>query len=189
MCLRICNRPISLCFNLLSIPTWRASQVAVVVKNPPANAGDTRVVGSILGWGISSGGGHGNPLKYSCLENPMDRGPCWATVYGSQRVRHTWSDFACTPHEKVESKLFQHNSMSLLLCPQGPAQGLPQSKSEWISVKWINTKGFIHLLRNFPTSAIILCVKRKNICFLSYNKERLKNLELQGHTLEAYLKA
>jgi len=59
-----------------SIPckTWRASQVALVVKNPPANAGDIRDTGSIPGLGRSPGGGHGNPLQYSCLENLMDRG-------------------------------------------------------------------------------------------------------------------
>ena len=45
-----------------------------VVKNPPANAGDTRDVGLIPGWGRSLGEGNGNPLKYSCLGNPMDRG-------------------------------------------------------------------------------------------------------------------
>ena len=50
----------------------RASQVALVVKNPPANAGDA---GKFLGWGRSPGGEHGNPLQYSCLENPMDREP------------------------------------------------------------------------------------------------------------------
>ena len=46
-----------------------------VVKNPPANAGDVRDEGSILRSGRSPGGGHGNPLQYSCLENPMDKGP------------------------------------------------------------------------------------------------------------------
>ena len=45
-----------------------------VVKNPPANAGDTGDVGSIPGLGSSPGKGDGNPLQYSCLENPMDRG-------------------------------------------------------------------------------------------------------------------
>ena len=45
-----------------------------VVKNPPLDAGDIRDVGLIPGWGRSPGGGHGNPLQYSCLENPMDRG-------------------------------------------------------------------------------------------------------------------
>ena len=49
-----------------------------VVKYPPANAGN---VGSIPGCGRSPGGGHGNPFQYSCLENPMDRGPWWATVH------------------------------------------------------------------------------------------------------------
>jgi len=48
--------------------------MALVVKNPLANAGDARDAGSIAGWGISSGGRNGNPLQYSCRENPMDRG-------------------------------------------------------------------------------------------------------------------
>ena len=47
-----------------------ASQVVLMVKNPSANAGDVRDVGSIPGLGRSPGGGHGNPLQYSCLENP-----------------------------------------------------------------------------------------------------------------------
>ena len=52
-----------------------------MVKNPPANAGDKRDAGSIPRLGRSSGGGHGNPLQYSFLENPMDRGAWWATVH------------------------------------------------------------------------------------------------------------
>ena len=51
-----------------------ASQVVLVVKNPPANAGDIIDAGSIPGLEISPGGGHGNTLQYSCLENSMDRG-------------------------------------------------------------------------------------------------------------------
>ena len=51
-------------------------------KNPPANAGDIRDVGSILGSGRSPGGVHGNPLQYSCLGNLMDRGAWQATVHG-----------------------------------------------------------------------------------------------------------
>ena len=66
----------------------RASQVVLVVKNLPANAGDTRDVGSILGLGRSPGGGHGNPLQYSCLENPMGRGPWWAIVH---RATESWT--------------------------------------------------------------------------------------------------
>ena len=64
-----------------------ASQVALEVKNPPANAGDIRDTGSIPGTGRSPGGGHGNPLYYSCLENPMDRGAWWAAVH---RVTKKW---------------------------------------------------------------------------------------------------
>ena len=53
-----------------------------MVKNPPASAGDVRDAGSVPGFGRSSGGGHGNPLQYSCLENPMDRGAWQATAHG-----------------------------------------------------------------------------------------------------------
>ena len=52
------------------------------VKNPPAKAGDIRNVGSTPGLGRSPGAGHGNPLQYSCLQNPMDGGAWWATVNG-----------------------------------------------------------------------------------------------------------
>ena len=60
--------------------TRESSQVALVVKNPPANAGDVKDAGLIPGLGRSPGGGYGNPLQYSCLENPMDRGDWRATV-------------------------------------------------------------------------------------------------------------
>ena len=53
-----------------------------MVKNLPAKAEDIRDTGSIPGLGRSHEGGHGNPLQYSCLENPMDRGARWATVHG-----------------------------------------------------------------------------------------------------------
>ena len=62
-----------------------------MVKTSPANAGDIREAGLIPGSGRSPGAGHGNPLQYSCLENPMDR-EAWgggvATVHRSQRVGH-----------------------------------------------------------------------------------------------------
>ena len=53
----------------------------LVVKNLPASAGDQRDAGLIPGLGRSPGGGHGNPLQYFCLENPMDRGTWQATVH------------------------------------------------------------------------------------------------------------
>ena len=53
-----------------------------MVKDSPANAGDIRDVGSVPGSGRSPGGGHGSPLQYSGLENPMDRGAWQTTVHG-----------------------------------------------------------------------------------------------------------
>ena len=66
-----------------------ASQMALVVRNLPANAGDIKDKGSIPGSERSPGGGHGNPLQYSCPENPMDRGAQWATSIGLHRVGTT----------------------------------------------------------------------------------------------------
>jgi len=60
----------------------KASRVALVVRNPPTKAGDSSDVGSIAGSGRSPGKGNGNPLQYSCLGNPMDRGAWQATVPG-----------------------------------------------------------------------------------------------------------
>ena len=65
----------------LTLPFW-VSQVVLVVKNSPANAGDIRDTCSSLASGRSPEGGHGNPLQYSCLENSMDKGAWWATVHG-----------------------------------------------------------------------------------------------------------
>ena len=64
------------------ISTWRWTfQVVLVVKSPSANAEDGRDVSSVPGLGKAPGGRHNDPLQYSCLENPMDRGPWWATVH------------------------------------------------------------------------------------------------------------
>ena len=69
--------------------TTRASQVATVVKNLPGSAGDVWNVGLLSGSGRSPGEGHGNPLQYACLENPMDRGAWWAPVHGATKSQ-TW---------------------------------------------------------------------------------------------------
>ena len=60
-----------------------------MVKNSPANAGDIRDVGLIPGQGRSPGGGHSNPLQYSCLENPMDSGDWGLWSMGSQELDTT----------------------------------------------------------------------------------------------------
>ena len=65
-----------------------ASQMALVVKNPPANAGGVRDTDLMPGSGRAPGGERGNPLQYSCLENPVDRGAWWATVH---RVAKGWT--------------------------------------------------------------------------------------------------
>ena len=70
----------------------RASQVGLVLKNPLANAGDDRDASSIPRSGISPGGGNGNPLQYSCLENSIGRRAWGLQSMGLQRVGH---DYAC----------------------------------------------------------------------------------------------
>ena len=76
-------------------PKRGASQVAIVVKTLPANAGDERDVGSIPGPGRSPGGGHGDPLQHSCLENPMDRGAWQSTVHRVAKSQ-TWEKWLST---------------------------------------------------------------------------------------------
>ena len=69
---------------------------SAVGKNPPANAGDARDAGLIPGSRRSPGGGHGNPLQYSCLKNSTDRRAWRATVYGVAKSRTWLSDWART---------------------------------------------------------------------------------------------
>ena len=85
------------------------SQVALVVKNLPANAGDIRDAGSIPGSGRSLGGGHDHLLQYSCLENPMDRGAWQATVHRiteSDTTEATWHTHTCMAHILILLLLF-----------------------------------------------------------------------------------
>jgi len=80
-----------------------ASPVTLVVKKPPASEGDAKDTGSVLGSERSPGEGNSNPLQYSCLDNPTDRGTRWATVHGvvkSQTQLRTH-----TPHEIPLSRL------------------------------------------------------------------------------------
>ena len=70
-------------------------------ENLAANAGDVRDMVSIPGSGRSPGGEHGNPLQYSCLENPMDRGAWLATVHGAIKSQTRLSDLACTQEDFI----------------------------------------------------------------------------------------
>ena len=67
---------------------FTTNQVALTVKYPPANAGDPRDMGLVFGLGRTPGAGNWNPLQYSCLENPLDRGDWWAIVHG---VTKSWT--------------------------------------------------------------------------------------------------
>ena len=103
------------------INTYGASQVVLVVKKPPTNEGDARDVGSVPGSGRSPGGGHGNPLWYSCLENPMDKEAWQAIVH---RVTQRWTQlkrqhtsmdvYIQLIHFAVQQKWTQHCKATIL---------------------------------------------------------------------------
>ena len=79
-----------------------------MVQNPPANAGDIRDAGSILGSGRSPGGGHGNPLQETASqENPMDKRAWQAKVHGGSQVGHDRSDSAHNHHAVNSSFIMQ----------------------------------------------------------------------------------
>jgi len=78
--------------------------VALVVKNPPASAADIRDGGSIPGSGRSLGRGHGNPLQYSCLENPWTEGLGGPQSIGSQRVGRDRSNLAQITHGSKQNR-------------------------------------------------------------------------------------
>ena len=93
-----------------------------VGKESACNAGD---LGSIPGLGRSAGEGNGNPLQYSCLENPMDRGASWAIVHGVSRVRH---DLATKPPNLIKQNLVcTRNQEKEAVTPQETDQDLPVS--------------------------------------------------------------
>ena len=84
-------------------PCSGPSQVVLVVKNPLPKAGDIRDVGSIPGWGRAPGGGHGNQLKDSCLENPIDRGAWWAKVHRFAKSRTQLKQLCMHAHIRPRS--------------------------------------------------------------------------------------
>ena len=95
-------------------------KVALVVKNLPAKAGDTRDAGFTPGSGTSPGGRHGNPFQYSCLENPMDRGAWQATV---QRVAK--SHIQLTERLSTHTRTHKHKNKEITVnvaLKDGPAQ-------------------------------------------------------------------
>ena len=88
--------------HLLTPPGTMGFPGGTVVRNPPANAGDTRDAGSIPGSWWSPGGGSGNLLQYSCLENSRDKG-VWRITMGPQRVRHNWAHTHTHTHTHIHT--------------------------------------------------------------------------------------
>ena len=83
-----------------------ASQVALVVKNPPVDSRDARDAGLIPGSGKSPEGGHGNPLQYSCLENPTNRGAWQATCAKKKKSNIKWTK-ALKPFTKTQNNQYK----------------------------------------------------------------------------------
>ena len=133
-------------YQFIQIP---ASQVALMVKNLPANARDMRDSGAIPGSGRAPGGGHGNPLQFSCLENPMDRGAWHTTVH---RVAKSWVWLkSLSTHAPVHQQSF---SMSTW-CPLEV-----KAPSSWISKMLTYCNILIKLQHEFCGSWL-----QWNLCF------------------------
>ena len=101
-----------------------------MVKNLPANAGDTEDAGSTPGLGRSPGVGNGNPLEYSCLENSMDRGACQATVHGVA---------------KSLPRLSTHTLLEEMVSPEGH-HGMPSDPPAHLSQPVSSTRGSMSAL-------------------------------------------
>ena len=140
-----------------------ASQVELVVKNLPANAGDIRDLGSIPGLGRSPGRGHGNPLQFSCLGNPMDRGAWWDySPYGykeSDPTEVTWHAHAHThthththtqsahrPHTYFPQFLSCYISMTVLLEWMNQYWDLLNKQSLYFYSEFLNFSPNVHFL-------------------------------------------
>ena len=99
-------------FKHLNTFIWvNPSEVVLVIKNLPANAGDVRETDSIPGMGRSPGEGNGNPLQYSSLENPMDRGAWQATVHRVEQSQ-TWLKQLSMPPEHAGGNHLQKKSIT-----------------------------------------------------------------------------
>ena len=110
--------------------------MAPVVKNPSANAGDVRDVGSIPGLGRSPGRGHIDPPQSSCLENPKDRGTRQNAVLGSDRAGHDWSNLACMQIPSKNSKLLTFHPVMCVWSGVGKKM-LNMYKEKVSSLAWL----------------------------------------------------
>ena len=107
-------------------------------KESTDNAGDLRDTGLIPGLERSPGGGHGNPLWYSCWGNPMDRGGWQTAVQGSHRVRHDWSNLA----QLVDRAIFrQRDSWWRSTLWHSLSPSICSLLSWWVIPKWFSPQG------------------------------------------------
>ena len=145
-----------------------------MVKNLPANTGDTRDTSLIPGWGRSPEGGNGSSLQCSCLENSMDRGAWWATVHGvadSDTAEHT--------HTHTHTHTYEHPHTSL--CQPLPLSDplLLQESSSW---------GNIYSLYSLPPLSFFYSLNHVSKCQGS-GKEPVPSLPLQCYrTTSTYLR-
>ena len=122
-------------------PASRGSpQVALVVKNPPANAGDVRDMGLIPGSGRPPGEGNDNPFQYSCLENSVDRGAWWAAIHGiakesdtTEQLTHTHTHTHTFNKEVVKCRISEHYVQLLKSLSCSQRRGLSAYKSNRIN--------------------------------------------------------
>ena len=133
-----------------------------MVKNLPANAGD---MGLIPGLGRLSGEGNGNPLQYSCLGNPMERGAWWATVRGVKRVRYNLGT-------KQQQKYFRQKKWVSALCFHSILETL--SLIKYYVVSELNVYTWMPMLdRQFPTTKVldllILLPRKPVVQMLTYS--------------------
>ena len=121
----------------------RASQLVLEVKNLPHNAGDKRDAGLIPELERSPRGGYGNPLQYSCLENPIDRGTWWAIVHRVAKNQTRLSNLAHKHNAAAAAKSLQ---LRPTLCdtrdsspPGPPIPGILQARTqEWVAISFSN---------------------------------------------------
>ena len=133
--------------------------MVLVGKNLPANVGDLREVGLISGLGRSStGGGHGNPLQYSCLENPMDRGAWQAMVLWVTQSRTQLKQLRKTAPIYLTIKHIFFSSVQLLSCIQ--LFVTPRTAARQPSLSITNSRNLLKLMSIelvMPSNHLILC--------------------------------
>ena len=144
------------------------------VKNPYASAGDVRDSGSIPGSGRSPGGVHSNPLQYSCLVNPMDRGPWWATVHGVTKS-HTWRRwFSMNTIQWVNWRI-QYRDSTTNLTKEKKKKKKTTNKLEERSVESIQLKEQKENEKNMESSGNYAHHKKKQCIEWSHRRSEREN--------------